>query len=122
MVNRMARWLTEASGSTAAITLSFLIVIIWAAVGPLFGYSDTWQLVINTLTTVATFNMVFVIQRSQNHGDRALHAKLDDIIHALDRTHDQLIGIERKDVQVDEVVEEIREVASDLDHTATRAE
>jgi low affinity Fe/Cu permease len=70
---------------------------VWLASGPAFGYSDTWQLVINTGTTIVTFLMVFVVQNTQNRMDTALHKKLDELIRVHDRAHNELIGIERAD-------------------------
>ena len=70
--------------------------MIWAATGPLFDYSDTWQLVINTGTTVATFLMLFVLQHTQNRDAAALQAKLDELIHVTDKARDELMHIEEK--------------------------
>jgi len=75
--------------------MAILIVVGWAATGPLFRYSDTWQLVINTATTVVTFLMVFVIQNTQNRDARAIHLKLDEIIRAIDVARNDMIDIER---------------------------
>jgi low affinity Fe/Cu permease len=69
-------------------------VVVWAAVGPVFGYSDTWQLVINTGTTIVTFLMVFLIQNTQNRDSHAMHVKLDEIIRALDGAHNALLNLE----------------------------
>jgi low affinity Fe/Cu permease len=81
-----------------------LIVIIWAATGPMFRYSDTWQLVINTGTTIVTFLMVFLIQNTQNRDAKAMHLKLDELIVAVRRAHNELVDIESLD---DEQLEEI---------------
>src|SRR6202521_2304434 len=84
------------SGKPIAFLLAAASVIIWAATGPLFHYSDTWQLVINTSTTIVTFLMVFLIQNTQNRDTLALHVKLDEIILALDKAHNSRVGIEDK--------------------------
>jgi low affinity Fe/Cu permease len=82
------------TGSSTAFAIAAAIVIVWAATGPLFHFSDTWQLVINTGTTVVTFLMVFLIQRSQNKDTRAIELKLNELVAALDGASNRLIGIE----------------------------
>ena len=81
-------------GRPLAFILSTALVILWAVCGPVFGYSDTWQLVINTATTVLTFLAVFLIQNSQNRDGAAIQAKLDEVIRALDEARGAFIGIE----------------------------
>jgi low affinity Fe/Cu permease len=81
-------------GQAAAFIISTLLVIVWAAAGPVFHYSDTWQLVVNTATTVLTFLAVFLIQNSQNRDGIAIQAKLDEILRSLDKARDQFVGIE----------------------------
>jgi low affinity Fe/Cu permease len=70
------------------------VVILWAVTGPVFGYSDTWQLVINTGTTIVTFLMVFLVQNTQNRDSRALHLKLDEVLRSLDAARNKLINLE----------------------------
>ncbi|HEX9285154.1 MAG TPA: low affinity iron permease family protein [Nitrospirales bacterium] len=82
-------------GSSPAFLAATVIVILWGATGPYFHFSDTWQLVINTGTTVVTFLMVFLIQNTQNRDARALHLKLDEVIRALHSAHNEMIDIER---------------------------
>jgi low affinity Fe/Cu permease len=84
----------HAMGQPAAFIISTLLVIVWAAAGPVFHYSDTWQLVVNTATTVLTFLAVFLIQNSQNRDGAAIQAKLDEILRSLDKARDQFVGIE----------------------------
>jgi low affinity Fe/Cu permease len=86
--------LTSALGSTPAIIGSVVVIVVWAMAGPFAGFSNTWQLVINTGTTILTFNMVFVIQNTQNRDGLAVQVKLDAILHALDGADDKHIGIE----------------------------
>lgn len=78
--HRISTKISIASGKASAFILSVLVVIVWAAVGPIFNYSDTWQLVINTGTTVVTFLMVFLIQNTQNRDSKSIHLKLDELI------------------------------------------
>jgi len=93
----VTRWV----GSTTAVLLAAAVIIVWAAVGPLFRYSDTWQLAINTGTTIVTFLMVFLIQRSQNKESLAIHLKLNEIVAALEGASNRLIeaeGFSEKDL------------------------
>ena len=91
---RLARAITEWSGSSAAFGLAVGTIVVWALLGPVFGYSDTWQLVINTGTTIVTFLMVFLIQRAQNKEGRAIQMKLNEIIAALHGASNRLIDVE----------------------------
>jgi low affinity Fe/Cu permease len=96
--NLFQRFASETSyvvGSKWAFLTATLIIVAWAASGPAFHYSDTWQLVINTATTVVTFLMVFVIQNTQNRDARAIHLKLDEIIRAIDVARNDMIDIEK---------------------------
>lgn len=85
---------TKASGSPAAFIITFSIIIVWVVTGPFFDFSDTWQLVINTGTTIITFLMVFVIQQAQNKNTMALHLKLNELIAATKGACNRLIDIE----------------------------
>ncbi|MBY0276064.1 low affinity iron permease family protein [Candidatus Binatia bacterium] len=91
---RFARFATRWTGSSGAFALALLAVLVWAATGPFYHYSETWQLVINTGTTIVTFLMVFVIQRSQNKDSLALHLKLNEIVAALQGASNRLIAAE----------------------------
>ena len=88
--SRISAW----TGSTAAFLIALAIVVIWGATGPLFGYSNTWQLVINTGTTIVTFLMVFLIQRAQNKDSLALQLKLNELVAAVDGASNRLISVE----------------------------
>jgi len=81
-------------GSKWAFALAVATILLWAATGPHFRYSDTWQLVVNTTTTVVTFLMVFLIQNTQNRDARAIHLKLDEIIRAIQAARNSMINIE----------------------------
>ena len=94
MFDRITRTATIWTGSPAAVIGSVLIVVVWALTGPVFGFSDTWQLVINTGTTILTFNMVFVIQAAQNRDGAAVQVKLDEILKAIATADNAKIGIE----------------------------
>jgi low affinity Fe/Cu permease len=89
--SRASVWL----GSKWAFSGAVLIIIGWAFTGPMFHYSDTWQLVINTGTTIVTFLMVFLIQNTQNRDARAINLKLDELIHAISRAENQMMEIEK---------------------------
>ncbi|MGE5680577.1 MAG: low affinity iron permease family protein [Bacillota bacterium] len=89
-----AKRITEFTGSTIAFIIACLLIIIWLLTGPLFNYSDTWQLVINTGTTIITFLMVFLIQRSQNKDSLAIHLKLNELVAAIKGASNRLIDVE----------------------------
>ena len=108
-----ARFAASASawlGSKWAFAGATLVIVIWAATGSLFHYSDTWQLVINTGTTIVTFLMVFLIQNTQNRDARAINLKLNELIRAIDKARDQMIDIESlSDLELDELHAKVRE-------------
>jgi low affinity Fe/Cu permease len=94
MFDRFSTVVTKVTGRPAAFLTAFTIVIIWAVSGPLFGFSDTWQLVINTGTTIITFLMVFVIQQSQNKDTMAIQIKLNELIAASNGASNRIVDIE----------------------------
>ncbi len=111
MFDRIAKHIAAWTGRTSAFALALAIVIAWAVTGPLFGWSDTWQLVINTGTTIVTFLMVFLIQNSQNRDAAAMQAKLDELIRALRDAREQFIGIEHlPDTEIEEIRASLEEV------------
>ena len=91
---RAARAISQFTGSTTAFLTAVLVVLIWAATGPFFHYSETWQLVINTSTTIVTFLMVFLIQRTQNKDSLAVQLKLNEIVAALQGASNRLVNVE----------------------------
>jgi low affinity Fe/Cu permease len=101
MLEQFSRAATEATGTSTAFILAMLVIGVWIATGPLFHFSDTWQLVINTGTTIVTFLMVFLIQRSQNKDALAIHLKLNEIVAALEGASNRLIDVE--DLTEDEI-------------------
>jgi low affinity Fe/Cu permease len=109
VMRRFFNWCATKTSTAAGHPITFgtavAIVVIWAATGPLFHYSDTWQLVINTGTTIVTFLMVFLIQNSQNRDAAAMQAKLDELLRAVDKAREQFIGIEHL---TDEQIELVR--------------
>ena len=95
-----SRWL----GSPLAFMLALVAIVAWAALGPMFDYSDTWQLVINTATTIVTFLMVFLIQNTQNRDAKAIHLKLDELIRGLQGARNHLVDLENMtDAELDEL-------------------
>lgn len=91
---RFAEWATKATGSSVAFLLAAGIVLVWGLTGPVFGYSETWQLVINTGTTIITFLMVFLIQKTQNKDSKAIHLKLNELIAANEGCSNRMVDIE----------------------------
>jgi low affinity Fe/Cu permease len=85
---------TQATGTSTAFILALSVIVVWGITGPIFGFSDTWQLVINTGTTIVTFLMVFLIQRTQNKDAQAIHLKLNEIVAALEGASNRLIDVE----------------------------
>jgi low affinity Fe/Cu permease len=95
-LERFARRATSWTGTSAAFALAVLTILVWAVTGPIFHYSDTWQLVINTGTTIVTFLMVFLLQRSQNKDSVAIHLKLNELVAAVEGASNRLINVEEQ--------------------------
>ena len=92
--SRFAKWTARTSGRPGTFGLALAVILTWALTGPVFRFSDTWQLVINTGTTIVTFLMVFLIQNTQNRDAEAMQVKLDEIIRAIDGAHNALLDLE----------------------------
>ena len=90
IAGKVASW----TGRPPAFVIALSVIVVWGITGPIFSYSDTWQLIINTGTTIVTFLMVFLIQNAQNRDGSAIQAKLDEIIRAIDNARDEFVGIE----------------------------
>jgi low affinity Fe/Cu permease len=103
----------EIMGTPAAFLGAVLVILIWAGSGPVFKFSDTWQLVINTATTIITFLMVFLIQNTQNRDSRAIHLKLDELIKAVHTARNSVIDLDRlTDEEMQELEDEYKKLCS----------
>ncbi|MGD9634367.1 MAG: low affinity iron permease family protein [Pirellulales bacterium] len=112
-----AKWASWATGHPLAFVLAVAVIVVWGVSGPMFGFSDTWQLVINTGTTIVTFLMVFLIQNTQNRDTAAMHIKLDELIRALEGAHNALLDLEEME---DCDIERIRRDYESLATTARK--
>jgi low affinity Fe/Cu permease len=111
---RFARKTSAIAGRPLTFILAVAIILVWAATGPLFGFSDTWQLVINTGTTIITFLMVFLIQNTQNRDTEALQIKLDELIRAMKEARNEVLDLEEMDEkELDKIREEYLGLAND---------
>ena len=105
--DRFGRFAAKSShylGSRWAFVAAIGVILVWAVTGPIFHFSDTWQLIINTGTTIVTFLMVFLIQNTQNRDAKAIHLKLNELIHAVDKARNRMIDVESlSDIELDEL-------------------
>jgi len=108
---RFALRVSQVMGSPWAFTLAVILIVVWAISGPIFDFSDTWQLVINTATTIVTFLMVFLIQNTQNRDTRAIHLKLDELIASVEQARNSMLAVEDlPDETIDELKKEFGEL------------
>jgi low affinity Fe/Cu permease len=111
-----ARRSSDVLGSPWAFVMAILVIVVWAATGPTFHFSDTWQLIINTGTTIVTFLMVFIIQNTQNRDAKAVHLKLDEIIRAIKGARNELVDLEELSD------EELKKLEEQFRHLRVKAE
>jgi low affinity Fe/Cu permease len=118
--DELAGRVTRAVGSPTAVVLAASVIVVWAVTGPVFGFSDTWQLVINTGTTIVTFLMVFLIQTTQNRDSEALHLKLDELIRAMHITveHETEEELAEREREMADIVERVAREAGHPDPKA----
>jgi low affinity Fe/Cu permease len=111
---RFAKWTAKATGRPVAFTMAVLVIAVWAITGPIFGFSDTWQLIINTGTTIVTFLMVFLIQSTQNRDSEAIQVKLDELIRLSKGGHNALLDLEElEEKELDEIRAEYCRIAEE---------
>src|SRR5579885_3065728 len=119
--DRAAKRCEQLMGNSLAFALAVLLLLAWLIAGPFFGFSDTWQLVINTATTIVTFLMVFLIQNTQNRDTKAVHLKLDEIIRALEGARNALLEIENlSDDQLKELEEQFQRLRKKAEQAGLR--
>ena len=119
--SRFATRVSAIAGSAWIFVLACLGIILWLATGPYFRYSDTWQLIINTATTVITFLMVFLIQNTQNRDTLAINLKLDEIIRSIRHAHNEMINIEKlSDEELADLAKHYERIREEHDHRAAR--
>jgi low affinity Fe/Cu permease len=111
--HHFAHWVSDRMGSPRAFFLAVAVIVAWAATGPFFGFSDSWQLVINTGTTIVTFLMVFLIQNTQNRDAKALHLKLDELLRGVKGARTSLVHLEHlSDAELDELERQFEVIRS----------
>jgi low affinity Fe/Cu permease len=116
---KMAIHISLAVGSAWAFGLACLLIVGWLLLGPYFNYSETWQLVINTLTTIITFLMVFLIQNTQNRDIKTIQLKLDELLRALEPARTQMVNLElQPDEKLEEVSEEFKRIGEEMEMTS----
>ncbi len=117
----IARRTSEATGTAWAFLAAVMIVVIWAACGPMFQYSETWQLVVNTGTTIITFLMVFLVQSTQNRDSKAVHLKLDELIRAMKGARNDLVDLEElSEEELEKLADEFKQLHERACHTVNR--
>src|ERR671939_1344466 len=123
LFTKFAKWAAHTAGQPLAFMLAVAIILLWAITGPLFGFSDTWQLIINTGTTVITFLMVFLIQSTQNRDSEAIQVKLDELIRLSKGGHNALLDLEElEDKELDAIRAEYCRIAEEARERLRRGE
>jgi low affinity Fe/Cu permease len=114
LFTQFAKWTAHMAGQPMAFALAVTVIVLWAITGPLFNFNDTWQLVVNTATTIVTFLMVFLIQNTQNRDTGAMQAKLDELIRAIEGAHNALLDLEELDEdEIEHIRRDYRKLASE---------
>jgi low affinity Fe/Cu permease len=109
---RFAKWTARITGRPAAFAVAIIVILAWAITGPIFGFSDTWQLAINTGTTIVTFLMVFLIQNTQYRDSEAIQIKLDELIRSVQGAHNALLNLEElEDAELDRLRDHYEKIA-----------
>lgn len=123
LFTRISTWIADAAGQPATFVLALGVVVTWAVTGPMFAFSETWQLVINTGTTIVTFLMVFLIQNSANRDTAAMQAKLDELLRAVEGAREKFIGIEHlTSHEVEAIRTELEtEIVDDAGHAVNKS-
>jgi low affinity Fe/Cu permease len=120
--NQVVDWLIRALGSPSALLVAALAILIWAVTGPVFGFSDTWQLVINTSTTIITFLMVFVIQNAANRDAKAVHIKLDELITSIEGARNKVVMAElASEEEQNKEIERLAQLAREAEESGAPA-
>ena len=115
LFNKLASKASQGMGTSWAFSCAILLIVAWAAFGPSMGYSDTWELIINTSTTIVTFLMVFLIQNSQNRDARAIHLKLDELIFCMQSADNKMLNIEKLTLEeLDVLAKKYESIAAEL--------
>ena len=118
LFTRFAKWASRAAGRPTAFGIAVIVLVAWAISGPFFGFSDTWQLIINTGTTIVTFLMVFLIQNTQNRDSEAIHVKLDELIRANKGAHNALLDLEElEEEELDRIRDGYEQLAEEARQT-----
>src|SRR6187455_2131642 len=119
---RLTKWTARVSGHSSTFILAVLTILVWGVTGPMFGFSNTWQLVINTGTTIVTFLMVFLIQSTQNRDAEAMQVKLDELLRVTVGAHNALLDLEElEDDELDRIRDSYREMAEQARRERPRA-